>query len=1170
MCCVLGTVTLLFTSGEPFGDTNQHDSEQAKERAKRKVKAPKVSPEELLESLQQAEAQRYAEEQERFHEKVALELREYKQRRVLLMETGKFFRRLEKAASDDRRQRASRKEWTDFLSCRKSPSPTSPPEMRECLFRWAFQQEAQEKSSVSWTLAADERSAMTQNPSRKRITRKDLREAFRNIGGIYFPTIREALAVLEAIQDNTGHVQPEAKTKEVTLVQDEIRKFISDSLDKMTRHITSNIVRDMETLNPVMGDFQFQVSDVLAMYLWTFRPVPLPPNPSGAIETIHVAPLNLVLHRPTALELKDCFFRGLWMDFDHYSHMDPTKVLPALEPFPELMVAQETEWNERQEVRRKRLTTLRQQRVDYENEQRRKQAEAEALEAQKKQPGQGSGKDTQSKQPAKKAADKKRKSAKQAPAFEPEPAVITDETEVDIDAEFEHQECDGFWQSLASVAPSSRPLRPGYVNLREYSIVGGVYKLVCFDELPQPVEHGFHLIVSTEPVGLRLTEKEFRAFEDDELIKIELQLPAHCHWWEEPTVCCWEPWEESEQFIQLQPEVQQFHLCYDELEAHKATLLFAAPERRIDMAGEVKTMSDFSLQDIPTEVRLYYLIRQHVLPRVPERYRFRAELNRLYCTLKERAERRRARDREQLKRDGMLQKYDRFLNASHQPRGGPSIQLSEMRHPIDADKGMEDNSDAEQRRSSEDNAAKQPEMDEKLPQFSLAQPDGPRYLHPPVPLCPALVVGQSDGSNTSITEMGPEMEALVQRMVADDTMLVDDSDEQLCKLFSTFMDLLEYLREKEKPKFEEPPPQEVEVQPIARQSRVQQPRQRLVEVRTTKKYPLGLGPRVGSQPRLESARSSQDRKKRKQKKSLDITGSAATEQLVSQHQDVPSEPEPKEALSLIEHEPGRWSTKPIRRQSYDPDQRLVTFYTDRLGTYALAARKYCNIPFLHWDVRRHGRVANLTTTVTLSTRALRMVFYVTMEGYRVELYDQRDPNLPPAIMPTEGAFSLMELEKSLHRANVHVFPEVDTCFYVPDTVPKHQPMEAHSLQCLALFCLTHNFQSCLWNRYANRRTALVLSRELIEGRNEPEFTTALVTPLKAQFVEVEELCSSSLEEVLLAFHPRPEEQSYNADWYGLLKDGLEEPSRKVLAKTPPVLQWHVGQLLQRLQLLSYS
>uniref|UniRef100_A0A182QD85 IC97/Casc1 N-terminal domain-containing protein n=1 Tax=Anopheles farauti TaxID=69004 RepID=A0A182QD85_9DIPT len=1127
----------------------------------------------------QAEADRYADEQERLRGKVALEQKEYNQRRMLLLETMKLFRRLEKAATDHGRQLSDRKEWTDFLSCQTPPNPASPPELRECLFRWTFQQDALEKSSVSWTLVADERSPLTQDPGRKRSTRKDLRQAFRNIGEIYLPSIRAALAVLESIQE-----EPEPET---ALVRDEIRKFISDSLDKMTFRIGSNIGRDMDTLNPVMSDFQLEATNVLAMYLWSFRPVPLAPDYNVLMKAIDMVPLQLVLHRPPALDLKDCLIRGMWLQFDHYSNMDPTCTIPRVEPATDLIVEQEAEWNERQDIRRKRLATLRKLREDYESEQRRKQAEAEALEAQKGGPGPGPGPGSRKPTPPK-ATQSSGKSRKGKPAKqpsvppEPVPAVITDETEVDIDGEFERQQSDRFWDTLATVAPKSLALRAGYINLREYAVVGGIYSLARFNGLPQPVELRTDFIYTNVPVGLKLTGNGYLArSEGEELIKIELRLPAHCHWWEEPTVCCWERWEDGEQFAQLSPEVQQFHRKYDEIVTHQATLLFAAPEKRSPEArvtgAPVKIVQDFCLMDVPVELRLHYLIREHLLPRVPEAYRFRPELRRLYDVLTERSARRKARERERLARNGMLQKYDQFLTGSHRRQHGAS--LSEMRLPTDGDIGSRRESDAEERRST---VALQ-EMDEKLPQFSLAPLDGARYLHPPVPLCRPLIIGQLDGPPTAPygAELEQEMEALLLRLESRDAMLDNGSDEQLCKLFSTFVLLLEYLREQAKPNFP-PVPMLAAVEdtadgtglPTGRPSK--RTRRRQVEIRTTKKYPLGLSGRTRT-PSGSSviAPPVGERRKRKRKKSLDAASRPSHRDRLAIAQEAQNEETPtneERPPTLISHEPGRWSTKPIRSQSYDPDQRLLTFYTDRLGVYGLAARRYCNIPFLHWDIRRYGRIGNLTAAITIATKALRIVFYTTVHGYRVAVQEQEGNDAtPPGVIPTEGAFSLEELEKHLHSINVHVFPQVDTCFYVPDVdAPKHQAMETHNLRCLGAFCLTHQFQFCLWNRYANRRTALVLARQLIEGRHEPEFGTIAITPLKSQHVQVEELCSDTLDEIRLAFHPHPNEQSYNADCYGLLKDGLEEPSRKVLARTPALLQSNVGRLLEKLRLLSYS
>lgn len=186
--------------------------------------------------------------------------------------------------------------------------------------------------------------------------------------------------------------------------------------------------------------------------------------------------------------------------------------------------------------------------------------------------------------------------------------------------------------------------------------------------------------------------------------------------------------------------------------------------------------------------------------------------------------------------------------------------------------------------------------------------------------------------------------------------------------------------------------------------------------------------------------------------------------------------------------------------------------------------------------------------------------------------------------------TLEELGKYLTKINLIIFPEPDAPCYIRNmTTPKHESMEIHNLKCMAAFCLTHNFSHCFWNKYAPFREALFLARQVIEDFPEQEFATVMMSPLKAATVTVEELCSP-LEEVNLAYHPAPENQSvsiivliewnlkyylhfsfqYNPDVYSLLKDKLVEPSRKLFLKTPAMLQWNVSQLLLKLRLFSFS
>ncbi|KFB43597.1 AGAP013332-PA-like protein [Anopheles sinensis] len=1141
----------------------------------KRIKTPKISPEELSESIRQEKAKRYELEQERLRTKAVQEHKEYNQRRVLLLETTKLFRKIEKIASDYRSHLSKKKEWTDFLSCRRSPNPNNAAELRETLFRWVYlQEEACSKSLIGWTLSGDISIPISPSNDSQSTCERNRDRINKNIREIYVVPVREALSVLESIANGSMEKQHE----EILTVRDEIRKFITDSLNRMTLQVGSSVCRTMESLNPLMSEFSFDEPDVLVMFLWSFRPVPLPLENNFLMKVIDMAPLGLTIHRPQSLDLKDFLIRGLWLEFDHFSNQDPTQDIAHPESTSELLSVQETEWNERQEIRRKRLAALRKHREEFEAQERLKQAEADTPSSKTPKEASGKAKKAKSKEDAKKG----RKIVNQSPEVVPEPPVITEETEVDIDAEYEHQETDQFWASLSSVAPGALPLEEGYMNLREYCIVGGIYKLTRFDKLPQPIDLGPRFMYSNVPVGLQLSEKGFHAVDEEELIKIELQLPAHCFWWEHPTICRWESWEESENFARLHPEVQQFQLRYADIEAHKATLLFAARENDSSRLSVPTTIPDFDLADIPPEVRLHYLIREHILPRLPDGYRFRAELKRLYTVLKEKAEHRMCRGREQAARHTMMLMYNRIIEASNHDGG-----LGEMRHPEQSD------IDAEEPlgRSVADhsnNFVELQEIDEKLQQLSLARPNVARYLHPPKPLHrPLCFAPDSDRSDASFDELGADMERLVLTLESQDTMLDDEAEEWVCKMFSIFLRLLEYLRERLEPCFPSVPPASppIEKGPEPRRIAVREIKRRFIDIRTTKKYPLGLGSRDRSLSRASGSSVASGEKKKRKRKSTPVRGKLTShpEPFV---QDMEKSEDPPEVLSLIEHAPGRWSNKPIRRQLYDANKRMLTFWTDRLGIFGLAARKYIHLPFLHWEMRRHGRVANMTTVLTLSAFKMKLSFFITSQGYRVHVQEchsddsrqkeAKDDEVGIRIAPEIGWFSLEELGKYLLKINVHVFPEVDTCFYTAGrqagsaTVPKHEAMELHNLRCFGAFCLTHNLQRCVWNEFANRRTGLVLGRQLIEGRHEPEFETIMITPLKSQLVEVEELCSNTLEEVHLAFHPRPSEQSYNADCYGLLKERLEEPSRKVLAKTPPLLQWNVSQLLQRLRLLSYS
>lgn len=107
---------------------------------------------------------------------------------------------------------------------------------------------------------------------------------------------------------------------------------------------------------------------------------------------------------------------------------------------------------------------------------------------------------------------------------------------------------------------------------------------------------------------------------------------------------------------------------------------------------------------------------------------------------------------------------------------------------------------------------------------------------------------------------------------------------------------------------------------------------------------------------------------------------------------------------------------------------------------------------------------------------------------------------------------------------MNFFPEPDAFWYINGTINvKHEAMCYHTYLCIGQFCQTHQFQRSAWNVLANRREAIILSRQIIENRAPEPFAEVKITPHDAYFVRVEELCTS-LDIVSLFHHMVPPEQ----------------------------------------------
>lgn len=111
----------------------------------------------------------------------------------------------------------------------------------------------------------------------------------------------------------------------------------------------------------------------------------------------------------------------------------------------------------------------------------------------------------------------------------------------------------------------------------------------------------------------------------NQLIELSVQLTSDIFWWEEPVVCRWQPWEESEDFMKLPDDLRDYNLNYDQITKTKSSRLWnSIPNEKV--ACEPEILEDFDLNGSRSDVHLDYLIRRHLLPRLSVTYRFESEL----------------------------------------------------------------------------------------------------------------------------------------------------------------------------------------------------------------------------------------------------------------------------------------------------------------------------------------------------------------------------------------------------------------------------------------------------------------------------------------------------------------------------------------------------------------
>lgn len=83
------------------------------------------------------------------------------------------------------------------------------------------------------------------------------------------------------------------------------------------------------------------------------------------------------------------------------------------------------------------------------------------------------------------------------------------------------------------------------------------------------------------------------------------------------------------------------------------------------------------------------------------------------------------------------------------------------------------------------------------------------------------------------------------------------------------------------------------------------------------------------------------------KKSMTSTGSSKVDNL---NKFEISETSTFVDLVLVPHHKGKWSTRDIHEQSYDSENKTITFFAGRMGNFALVTKKFSNLPLKSWEI----------------------------------------------------------------------------------------------------------------------------------------------------------------------------------------------------------------------------
>uniref|UniRef100_A0A1A9ZGF4 CASC1 C-terminal domain-containing protein n=1 Tax=Glossina pallidipes TaxID=7398 RepID=A0A1A9ZGF4_GLOPL len=215
-----------------------------------------------------------------------------------------------------------------------------------------------------------------------------------------------------------------------------------------------------------------------------------------------------------------------------------------------------------------------------------------------------------------------------------------------------------------------------------------------------------------------------------------------------------------------------------------------------------------------------------------------------------------------------------------------------------------------------------------------------------------------------------------------------------------------------------------------------------------------------------------------------------------------------------------WTTKYIKRCNFNKEENKYVIETDRLGHIGFAFKTYVHFPFIRWELEPSNTDPLSEVIFTLVTQHVKCVFQVTNKGIQGRVVEPgaMTRKLKKYLIMEKPLKNFSELKKIFKEKNINIFPENDASFYIEEGYysQKHLATEMHTYCCMALHSCLMKFSSSAWNRLAKRRDIIL---QFVRCEENPSATVQVhITPEETRFVEVKEICDES-DEVKLAFTP---------------------------------------------------